>query len=98
MTIREGRWDCSSCETVGIRGRHTTCQGCGKSRPEGVRFYLPAGEPAVTDRAAIQRARAGPDWVCEFCGGSNRATRASCTQCGAEKGASTSQPVRERRW
>jgi hypothetical protein len=93
MAIREGRWDCPSCGSTGIYGRHVDCPGCNKPRPAGIRFYLSDDAPVVTDAARLREARAGADWVCEHCGASNRATRDHCEGCGAERGTSPSQPV-----
>jgi hypothetical protein len=87
MAIREGRWDCTSCSKVGILGRHKECPGCSRVRPEGVKFYLPEDAPVVTDKAQIEQAKNGPDWICDFCESSNAADAGSCSQCGGEKGA-----------
>lgn len=95
MAIREGRWDCPSCGSTGIYGRHVDCPGCNKPRPAGIRFYLSDDAPVVTDPARLREARAGADWVCEHCGASNRATEDNCTGCGAELGGSAEQPVRD---
>ena len=97
MAIREGRWDCPSCGSTRIYGRHVDCPGCGKPRPAGVRFYLAEGEPAITDPERLREAKAGPDWVCLHCAASNRATQAGCGGCGAPRGSSPTQPVIEYR-
>jgi hypothetical protein len=86
MAIREGRWDCSSCGSTGIYGRHVTCPGCGKSRPASVRFYLAAGEPEVKDPDRLKEAWAGPDWICGGCGATHRAGTPICTACGTMQG------------
>ncbi|HEY0018222.1 MAG TPA: hypothetical protein VGC13_18045 [Longimicrobium sp.] len=93
MAIREGRWDCPSCGSTGIYGRHVECMGCGKPRPAGIRFYLSDDAPVVTDAARLREARAGADWVCEHCGASSRATEDDCGGCGAARGTSPSQRV-----
>jgi hypothetical protein len=93
MAIREGRWDCPSCGSRRIYGRHVDCPGCGKPRPAGIRFYLTDDAPAITDAAQLREARAGADWVCEHCGASTRATQADCDGCGASRGSSPSQRV-----
>jgi Zn-finger in Ran binding protein and others len=93
MAIREGRWDCPSCGSTAIYGRHVECPGCGKPRPAGIRFYLTDDAPAITDAAQLAQARAGADWVCEHCGASNRATEPECGGCGASRGSSPSQRV-----
>lgn len=86
MAIREGRWDCPSCGSTGIYGRHTDCPGCGKPRPAGVRFYLAHGEPDVKDPEQLRDARAGADWICQQCKATNRAAEARCAGCGAFRG------------
>jgi hypothetical protein len=95
MAIREGRWDCPSCGSTGLLGRDVTCAGCGSPRPQGVRFYLSDDALVVTDAARLAEAKAGPDWVCEHCGGSARATQASCPGCGAPRGSSPTQAVHD---
>jgi hypothetical protein len=95
MTVREGRWDCQYCAATGILGRFKSCNSCGRSRPEGTKFYLPADECAVSDAALLNQAQLGPDWVCEFCSSSNAANRTTCNACAAPKGTSPSQQVKE---
>lgn len=95
MAIREGRWDCTTCGTVGLLGRQVDCPQCGTPRPAGVRFYLPEDAPEVTDEAQLAQARAGADWLCEHCGGSSRATAEMCADCGAARGSSPEQETRE---
>ena len=93
MAIREGRWDCASCGTVGNLGRQVNCPGCALPRPAGTRFYLPEDAPELTDAALVAQARAGADWVCEHCGASARATERACPGCAAPRGSSPSQAV-----
>jgi hypothetical protein len=93
MALREGRWDCPSCGSTAVRGRHVDCPGCGKPRPGGVRFYLTDDAPALVDPARLAEASAGPDWVCEHCGASSRAAEADCGGCGAPRGSSPTQRV-----
>lgn len=95
MAVREGRWDCDSCGTVGVRGRDVACPHCGLPRPDGVRFYLPEDAPEVTDAEMLRQAAAGADWVCEHCGASNRALSDDCTGCGASVGGSGRQETHE---
>jgi len=94
MAIREGRWDCTQCGTVGIRGRHRVCPNCGHPRPEKVRFYLPNETKIVEDEALIQQAKVGPDWICDYCGASNQADKKSCKQCDALRDESRTQEVK----
>jgi hypothetical protein len=93
MAIREGRWDCPSCGSKRVYGRHVDCPGCGKPRPAGIRFYLTDDAPAINDASQLREARAGADWVCEHCGASTRATKTNCDGCGAPRGSSPSQRV-----
>lgn len=95
MAIREGRWDCPSCGTTGILGRHVSCSSCATRRPEGIRFYLPENEPEVSDAERLAEARAGADWVCEHCDASARAGHTHCPGCGAERGTSPVQKSHE---
>jgi hypothetical protein len=85
MAIREGRWDCTSCGSTGVPGRHVDCPGCGRPRPEGTRFYLSDDAPVVVDPERLAEARAGADWACARCGGTNRASLAECGGCGAPR-------------
>ena len=95
MAIREGRWDCASCGAVGNRGRTVNCPGCGLPRPAGTRFYLPEDAPEITDAEHLAEARAGADWICEHCAASAHATEADCPGCGAPRGSSPTQQVRD---
>ena len=91
--ILEGRWDCDACGKKGIRGGERVCPSCARPRPQNVKFYLPHDAEKVTDAAALQEAKAGPDWYCEHCGAGNSALRTACKQCGAAKGSSPSHKV-----
>jgi uncharacterized membrane protein YvbJ len=93
MAFREGRWDCTTCGSVGNLGHDRICPNCGNPRAEGVRFYLPEDAEEVQEEARLKAAKAGADWLCEYCGSSNTALDAVCRQCGAEKGAVRSQQV-----
>jgi hypothetical protein len=95
MAIREGRWDCATCGTVGLLGRDVVCSQCGTPRAEGTRFYLPEDAPEVTDAARLAEAGAGADWVCEHCGASARATEEACGGCGAPRGTSPTHQVQD---
>lgn len=95
MAIREGRWDCPTCGTVGLPGRQVGCTSCGNPRPEGVRFYLADDAAEVDDAGQLTQARGGTDWICEHCGASARAVETACPGCGAERGSSPGQQTRE---
>jgi len=95
MAIREGRWDCQYCGTVGNLGRDSACDNCGRSRPDGTKFYL-ADDATVEDKRLQQQALLGPDWVCEFCGTSNAGDKTVCGSCGAPReGGSPTQEIIE---
>lgn len=86
----EGLWDCPNCETTS-KGSEMTCSGCGTTRPEDVKFYLPEGAQALTEEADIAAAKAGPDWVCGYCDTSNASTASKCKQCAAERAEGTAR-------
>ena len=95
MAIREGRWDCQYCGTIGNLGRHRQCNNCGRSRPESTKFYL-ADDEQVADKQLQRQALVGPDWVCQYCGTSNAADITICGSCGAPReDSSPSQQVKD---
>jgi hypothetical protein len=81
--IREGRWVCPSCNTKN-KGSHQKCSGCGGIRGE-VAFIYDESAEVIADEAGQQRALAGADWICTFCGGTNPFTEAACRGCSAPK-------------
>ena len=94
MAVREGKWRCPYCAGVN-RGSALACLGCGATRDKDVTFFLDEGAEEVTDEGLLVRARAGADWLCNFCGDSNTPDRDHCRNCGAEKGTAPSREVRE---
>ena len=97
MAIREGAWDCPHCGRKRNRGPDKFCGGCGAPRGEEVRFYLPDDAREVTEAAELERAQAGPDWICPYCEGDNPAGNAFCSGCGAPRDGAASRPVVEHR-
>ncbi len=79
----ELEWTCPVCKTRNP-GTQTTCNGCGNAQPADVTFETPAAAPIVEEQAKIERAKAGPDIHCGFCGARNPATAKTCRQCGAD--------------
>ncbi|MEZ0229990.1 MAG: Ran-binding zinc finger domain-containing protein [Planctomycetota bacterium] len=84
MAIREGKWKCPSCSTVN-RGAETQCGQCGTTRDANVKFFLDENAEEVTEASQLAKAKAGADWLCEFCGNSSSQTSPTCTGCGAPK-------------
>lgn len=82
MVIRVGRWDCQVCGHKGILGPETHCPQCGAPRGKNVRFYLPNDSEEVKDEAKLKEAKAGVDWICDYCGADNKAANTSCRSCG----------------
>lgn len=93
MAIREGAWDCPFCEKTRNRGPEKFCGGCGSPRGPEVKFYLPEDARVVEDAAEQERARSGPDWTCQFCGGDNKGWNGFCTGCGSGKDATQARQV-----
>ena len=92
--IIEGKWDCTSCGTKAILGRHKECPGCGNPREAGVEMKFDFGEvrsdgsvaaETVTDADALKTAEAGADWFCAFCGTGNSNELKKCGNCGADR-------------
>jgi hypothetical protein len=88
--IREGTWKCPNCGATN-RGRDVKCPGCGQAR-ENVAFEYDAGAAAVTDASEIAVATAGGDWVCGYCGTSNRSGQPRCRQCNADRAEGKQRP------
>ena len=78
--IIEGRWDCSYCDTHGIRGSVRVCPNCGKTRGKDVKFYI--GDPTDYVSKPIKDV---PDWLCSYCDTYNSATLNVCHNCGHTK-------------
>ncbi len=79
----ELEWECPVCHTRNA-GTRTTCVTCGSPQPKDVQFQTAAGAQVVQKGAIVERAQAGPDIHCAFCGARNPATAATCHQCGAD--------------
>jgi ribosomal protein L40E len=79
----ELEWVCPVCKTRNP-GTQTTCSGCGSAQPADVQFETPAAAEIVEEEAKVERAKAGADIHCAFCGARNPATAKRCHQCGAD--------------
>ena len=93
MAIREGKWRCRHCNEVS-RGVELKCSACGKTRDKDVAFFLEDEAPALNDQALLERATAGADWLCLFCGSSSPSTTSDCRDCGAARGTAPSRETR----
>ncbi len=76
-------WTCPNC---GARnpGPQKTCSGCGAAQPADVKFEQTEGAGLITDEAEIQKAKAGADIHCAYCGARNPAGTEICTNCGGD--------------
>ena len=79
----ELEWTCPVCKTRNP-GTQSTCSGCGAAQPENVVFEAPVQADLTEDKAKVERAKAGPDIHCAFCGARNASTAKVCRQCGAD--------------
>jgi hypothetical protein len=100
--IIEGTWDCTSCGSKGVLGRHKVCPGCGNPREEAAESSFDFGPPTesgastretVTDAEALASAAAGADWYCAFCGTANRGDGLACRACAAERAQNADVPM-----
>ncbi|NLF95368.1 MAG: hypothetical protein GX569_01435 [Candidatus Riflebacteria bacterium] len=80
--IVEGYWICPKCNTR-CRGSDQDCNNCGAVRTADVKFHLAKNAPAITDEKELALAKAGPDWICAFCGNTSPAGEENCTGCGS---------------
>ncbi len=78
----ELEWTCPNCDTRNP-GPQKVCSSCGMPQPEDVKFEQPAQEQIITEEAEIEKAKAGPDIHCYYCGSRNPAGTETCSQCGA---------------
>lgn len=87
--IIEGVWDCVYCGATKVRGGLRECPQCGHPRDENVEFYMDNPQNYVLDEVLAEKARQGPDWVCQFCDCLNSATVSVCEGCGSARDAET---------
>jgi len=76
-------WTCPKCGSRNP-GPEKTCLSCGAPQPEDVKFEQVEGQELIQDQVEIERAEAGPDIHCAFCGARNPADADTCSQCGAD--------------
>ncbi len=76
-------WECPACGTRN-KGTDKICRNCSAAQPEDVEFTQAAQESFIEDEALINRAKAGADVHCPFCGTRNPITAEQCSQCLAD--------------
>ena len=79
----ELEWICPNCSTRNPGGQKT-CASCGMPQPEDVQFQQQAQGKLITDEAKLEKAEAGPDIHCHYCGSRNSGDAKNCSQCGAD--------------
>jgi hypothetical protein len=90
----EGYWNCSNCSAK-RKGSEQSCGACGAIRGENVEFYCDDDAPVITDEKELERARAGPDWICRFCGNTSPSASKKCTGCGSLRGDGKKRQVKD---
>jgi ribosomal protein L40E len=78
----EGYWICPKCNAK-CKGSEQNCSSCGAVRGEDVEFFCDDEAPAIDDKEELEKAKAGPDWICQFCGNTSPSTSKRCTGCGS---------------
>jgi len=83
----ENKWSCDSCGSPGQLGRHLECANCGAPKKKDVvdRIGDPDTETPIVDLARIREAKAGANWVCEYCGKQERTLNGKCKYCAGER-------------
>ena len=76
-------WTCPKCGTRNP-GPEKTCMSCGAPQPQHVAFEQPSQQEIIKDQQEIEKAEAGADIHCGFCGTRNPAGSEVCSQCGAD--------------
>ncbi|MEJ2750873.1 MAG: zinc ribbon domain-containing protein, partial [Anaerolineae bacterium] len=73
-------WTCPFCGTRNP-GPNKKCSNCGSPQPEDVQFEQAAQETFIEDEKLIEKAKAGPDIHCPYCGTRNPAGATTCSNC-----------------
>lgn len=92
--IVEGYWICPNCEAKN-RGAKQNCDACGAVRGENVQFHCDDDAEVITDEAELAKAKAGPDWVCQFCGNTSPSASPNCTGCGSARDSGKKRAVKD---
>jgi hypothetical protein len=78
----ELQWECPNCGTINP-GSSKVCEGCGAPQPEDVEFIQASKQELISDEKKLEKAKAGADIHCAYCGTRNPAGAESCSQCKA---------------
>jgi DNA-directed RNA polymerase subunit RPC12/RpoP len=73
-------WTCPACETRNP-GPAKKCTSCGAPQPEDIQFEQAVQETFIQDEKLIEKAKAGPDVHCPYCGTRNPADAVTCSNC-----------------
>ena len=83
LGYEELNWTCPNCEGLNP-GADQTCGNCGAPQPDDVKFEQAARGELLQDEEEIERAKAGPDIHCPYCGTRNPGNAETCSQCGGD--------------
>ena len=86
----ELEWTCPQCGSRNP-GPQKICANCSAAQPAKIEFHQAAQDKLITDPKEIDRAKAGPDVHCAFCGARNPADAEKCAQCGADLATATAR-------
>jgi len=89
----ELHWQCPNCDGIN-QGREETCSSCGAPQPEDVEFKQFSHQELLKDQKLIERAKAGADIHCAYCGTRNPAKAQTCSQCGSDISEGTVEYIR----
>jgi len=79
----ELQWECPNCGTINP-GPVKVCQGCGAPQPDDVEFFQASRQELIEDKDKLEKAKAGADIHCAYCGTRNPAGAETCSQCKAD--------------
>jgi hypothetical protein len=81
-------WRCHVCKHAGNRGLKRHCSNCGHPKSDKDEEYFPDATKLSPEFAlegeAAERAKAGPDWKCKYCGSLESSFDKCCTECGVD--------------
>jgi ribosomal protein L40E len=79
----ELEWTCVHCGTKNP-GTAQTCAGCGAPMSDSQKFDLPSQQKLITEKGLLEKAQAGADIHCPWCGTRNAAGATRCSHCGGD--------------